>query len=183
MNKGMSGFLSEGAIREHEEYVRRLRHKASIYKKSGFDVLNLNEREIYMLKIPLGERSQLSRLALEIKLHDIYFDSFGDTYVPCQKIKESFGSENSFAYELLRFASGLPSGFVTIYKDRAGRIGFSEASDTPRGADMLLAIDVFEHAYFRDYGFAKDKYLRACAAHLNFGKINCSFLPVCEENN
>ncbi len=173
MNAGLEAFLSEAAIREHKEYLCTLKHKASIYKKSGVDVSEPWRSGAG--NIPREERGKIKKLDRDIKMHEIYFNSFGNSFIPCPKIKECFGSENNFAYLLSELAKEKNSGFIAVFSDRRGRINFADFESLPYGAEIHLSLDLDEHAYFRDYGFKRDAYIRAALAHLDFSRINCRF--------
>ncbi len=171
MEKGMSSFLSPTAEREHREYLTTLKHRANIWKKNGYDIGKITEREILASRLYREERESLAELKHDVEMHELYFSSFSGTYMPCAAVKRSFGSENNFAYELSRYAEKKKMGFVCVYTDRSGRVGFCDSERLPAGATPRLAIDVSEHAYFRDYGFKKEKYLRAAIARLDFSRL------------
>lgn len=172
MEKGMSSFLSPTAEREHREYLTTLKNRANIWKKNGFDIGKITERDILSSRLHKEEREMLAELKHDVEMHELYFSSFSGTYMPCASVKRSFGSENNFAYELSRFAEKKKLGFVCVYTDRSGRVGFCGSERLPVGAFPRLAIDVSEHAYFRDYGFKKEKYLRAAIARLDFSRLS-----------
>lgn len=172
MKNGMELFLSEGAIREHKEYLCELKHKASILKKSGIELEKAARGGRCGVPLDGKERSEIEKLLHDIKMHEIYFSSFGRSFIPCPKIKERFGSENNFAYLVSRYAEKMADGFVCVWSDGRGRLSFSDSRELSRDAEIYLAIDLFEHAFFRDYGFKKDAYVRAALAHLDFSRIN-----------
>ena len=118
MENAMSLFLSEGALREHREYLSTLKHRASIYRKSGIDIYEAEKGRRTFGVVPFEEFCEIKELALEIKMHEIYFNSFGHTFIPCAKIKQRFGSENNFAFLIGRFAQKIKHGFVCVYSDK-----------------------------------------------------------------
>ncbi len=172
MENCMELFLSAASIREHKEHLCELKHKASILKKSGIDFEKEAKGERCVVLLNSKERSKIEKLLHDIKMHEIYFSSFGQSFIPCPKVKERFGSENNFAYLVSRYAEEMTDGFVCVWSDRAGRIRFSDSRELPKGAEIHLAIDLYEHAYFKDYGFKKSAYVRAALAHLDFSRIN-----------
>ena len=91
--------------------------------------------------------------------------------MPSNFVKKSFGSENNFAYELSRLAKSSKACFVSVYMDKYNNVGFCEDTHIPTGASIKLTLDICEHAYFRDYGFNKEKYIRSAVAHLNLSKL------------
>lgn len=170
--KCMELFLSAASIREHKEHLRELRHKASILKKSGVDFEKAAKGERCRVLLSKKERSEIEKLLHDIKMHEIYFSSFGQSFIPCQKIKQRFGSENNFAYLISRYAEQMNDGFLCVWSDRRGKIAFSDSRELAKDAEIFLAIDLYEHAYFKDYGFKKNAYVRAALAHFDFSRIN-----------
>ena len=47
----------------------------------------------------------------------------------------------------------------------------AEAGKVDYSIKPLLALDVSAHAYFLDYGFSKEDYLRAAVSRLSLGKL------------
>ena len=79
------------------------------------------------------------------------------------KINESFGGYEAMAKKLAQAASGqFGSGWAWLIH-RAGKLEIvaTANADTPmaRGIPCLLALDVWEHAYYIDYRNDRDKYL------------------------
>lgn len=176
MKNGMNAFLSEFALAEHKEYLFALKSRASVYSKSGIDLPSMRNRAADGSRVSYGEAKDIKELLLDIKMHEIYFNSFGASFVPCTAVRKSFGSENNFAFELIKLSEQTKCGFACIYSDRYGRIRFCGEKDLPENAAVHLAVDLCEHAYFRDYGFKKAEYLRAALAHLDFSVINNYYL-------
>ena len=167
MKSGIDAFISEMAQKEHREYLVNLKHKANIWKKSGVDVENASGRGIFSPRLLRAEKQTVTELCNSIKLHEIYFDSYRFSYMPSVWVKKSFGSENNFAYELSRLAEKSKADFLSVYMDKYNNVGFCEGLNAPQGALVKLTLDLCEHAYFRDYGFKRDKYIRIAIAHLN----------------
>lgn len=116
------------------------------------------------------ERSQLFNNAAQAWNHDFYWRSLspkggepsGDLL---QRIEKDFGSYGRFTKALAAAASGqFGSGWAwLVTKKGALDIVATSNADTPmaRGIGCLLAIDVWEHAYYVDYRNERDKYLEA----------------------
>ena len=66
------------------------------------------------------------------------------------------------------------SGFLILYIDRYGKIqsyaGLNYVEVLTRYTP-LLAVDLFEHSYFIDYGFEKEKYLSSALSNLNLSRL------------
>ena len=67
MKNGMELFLSDGAIREHREYLADLKHKASVLRKSGLDLERMANGERCALRLSVKERSDTEKLLNNIK--------------------------------------------------------------------------------------------------------------------
>ena len=145
--KALNTFLSEENIRRHEEYLNSLRLKLSILEKSDPTVMRIGSQI----------RREVAELALEIKSHEKFFDSF------C--LDQRTGHEQ-IKYEIYCQAMRREYGFLYIYYDRGIKLSF----DMPR-AEKCLCIDLYEHCYFLDYGFKKDKFLKNCISHLDLARL------------
>ena len=140
---GIECFVSAEALALHKEHLSALRTRKDI----------------------CTEKKAADSIACEISAHTLYFNSFRRDRVPCPRIKSGYGSENRFCYVLLEYALTVRYGFLYIYpKSGFPYVGFgNEEKHLSRAA---LAIDLWEHAYFLDYGFDKNRYIS------NFVHIN-----------
>lgn len=166
-------FLSEGSIKEHERYLHELKLKYSVLAKSVPALSGLTLSEIWR-RLPRSDaKSEAVALLSEITAHEIFFDSFSEKRVRSPKIRSEYGSEDAFLYELFRLAKDTKSGFLYIYAD--GKIRCDVCHDGGfffKGALPTLAVDLFEHTYFKDYSFDRKKYLSAALGCLDLSKIN-----------
>jgi len=87
-----------------------------------------------------------------------------------RKIEEDFGDFDSFASELKQAAmSQFGSGWAWVVHERGKlKVIKTPNADTPiaRGMTPLLAIDVWEHAYYLDYQNRRADYVEAVIEHL-----------------
>lgn len=85
--------------------------------------------------------------------------------VLARKIEEDFGDFGSFANELAQAAVGqFGSGWAWVVYDKGKlRVTKTSNADTPitRGVTPLLALDVWEHAYYLDYQNRRPDYVAA----------------------
>ena len=105
-----------------------------------------------------------------IKSHESYFSSFTELAKPCPELKRHYSSEDAFCYEVLELAREYNGGFIYIFSNGRIRPTVKHSENAPfvYVKEMpTLAIDLFEHSYFLDYGFEREKYLRAAIGHLN----------------
>ncbi len=167
-------FISDENKKMHEEYLRNLKLKMSIFEKSYPELHNKSCREILRTKIAVTEREEAARLKAEICAHEIYFSSFDYSNTASPSVSRAWGSEANFLYEIMAAADRARYGFIMIYADRADRINFLISEDILEQfakCDPVLAIDICEHAYFHDYGFNRKEYLKAALSELNLSKI------------
>ncbi|WP_434306122.1 superoxide dismutase [Clostridium botulinum] len=127
--------------------------------------------------IKLGESYALDG----VKLHELYFQNMTSGYVPINgpildKILEDFNSVENFT-ELFKETGKSMRGWVVLGIDPLSNklhIFGSDAHDN--GAIWLsyplLVMDVYEHAYFMDFGTDKGKYMDAFLQNVNWNLIN-----------
>ena len=166
-------FLSAENIALHKEYLKTLRLRYSVLTKSAPVLSGLDLTDIYrrLTRSPLKDDA-LERLS-EIRAHEIFFDSFSKKRVSCKSLRRQFGSEESFLYELIKAAKSARSGFLFVYSGSTVRyelVGDGEYRFTK--AFPVLAVDICEHAYFRDYGFDRVRYIESAISCLDLGKIS-----------
>ncbi|MDP2659813.1 MAG: superoxide dismutase [Dehalococcoidia bacterium] len=115
-----------------------------------------------------------------IRLHELYFENLGGDGRGCSGqildlIKEDFGSHEKWEAELK--ALGVASrGWVVLAFDWADHKLHNYITDIHSegvwNASALLILDVYEHAYFIDYGAARKKYLDAFVKNINWAAVN-----------
>lgn len=122
-----------------------------------------------------------------MRLHEYYFESMSKTprYLPenshlAQKIKENFGSYQNWEKDFKETARARGIGWVIFYYDKEAQKLFNVWIDEhdkghPTSAELLLPIDIFEHAYFLDYGSDKKAYIEAFLEIVDWEKINERF--------
>ena len=145
---GIESFLSEENLRLHKEYLEMLKMKK---------IMSLSKKERTFTEA-------------EIRAHTLYFSSFRKEHIPCPRIKEGYGSENRFCFILSEHAKDIKSGFLFIYP-MAHRPFVGYGTEKKHLDRALLAIDLWEHAYFLDYGFDFSSYLTAALSHLDFSRL------------
>ncbi|MBC7364634.1 MAG: superoxide dismutase [Candidatus Aminicenantes bacterium] len=117
-----------------------------------------------------------------MRLHEYYFENLGGKETLStgsrlyQKISESFGSYELWEKEFKAMGTMRGIGWVALYYDRpADRlINFwinEHDVGHPAGAELLLIMDVFEHAYITDYGLKKADYIEAFFKNINWKAV------------
>ncbi|MBQ8321063.1 MAG: hypothetical protein IJX92_01695 [Clostridia bacterium] len=173
-SSAMELFLSKDNISKHREYTETLRCKHSVMEKSIPEIAGKTPLEIYRMSLKRSVKCEILPLLINYHSHLTFFDSFAKNDVRHPAIKRYFSSEDDFCYRALEYAKGIEYGFLYVYKDRRGNIKFASSGEN-NGMYLttmpLLALDVCEHAYFADYGYRKEEYLKAAVARLDIAKL------------
>ena len=171
----MRAFLDAESIGEHMEYLRGLKLRYSILEKSIDGIRGKSVGDIMKMKLSRGEREDIMRLLPEIRLHEIFFNSFsGNRFVNSELVREGFGSEGAFLNELYRLCMRTEYGFVSVCV-RGREIYLVGGGEYPRhfqSAEPILCIDLCEHAYFSDYRFCKDEYLQRALMYFDISRLD-----------
>lgn len=170
--EAMRGFLSEENIALHKNYLKDLRLRYSVLEKSVPYLKGLSLEEIQR-RVPRSsvKVEAIARLS-EIKAHEIFFDSFSRKAARCLSLCAKYGSESAFLHEVYSAAKKTKSGFLYVYSK--GGVQFEIKEDGGfffKGELPVLAVDLFEHAYFKDYSFDRNRYLESAVYSLDLTKI------------
>lgn len=170
--EAMNLFLSEENIKRHLEHLREKRLCYSILEKSIPALCNVSMNEILRLNIDRQTKNEALSLLWYIKSHECFFDSFSTK----QSLKNvSSICAEKLLYEIYTEAMKKDQGFLFVLLDKQGspRITFSNGND---GSFIkyapLLALDLYEHTYFLDYGFDKKRFLQNAISHLNISSLD-----------
>ena len=168
--------LFDGYAHEiHKEYLRGLKNKYSIIQKSDPRISGKSVSELMRLGrgYDRGLVKDAVELLSEIKLHEVYFSSFGDAAGRrCPELGSKISLPSLF-YEISRCAMGMRYGFVSLAMAGGDiTVNCSEKNEEHfiKG-EPRLAIDLCEHAYFIEYGFDKERYLGGCLRHLDLSRL------------
>lgn len=123
-----------------------------------------------------------------MRLHELYFDNMikdgkaiDKNSELHKKIIEQFGSFDNFTKDFKETGKMRGIGWVIMYYDtQSGRIintwiGEHDAGHLT-GATPLLVMDVFEHAFFPDYGTKRADYIDAFFASINWAEVEKRFI-------
>ena len=167
-------FFMTDAVEAHRDYLRTLKLKYSILEKSIDGIAGKPLSEIRLKRLNAKDREDVVALYTEIKLHEIYFSSFSDRKFPTSSfVREKYGSESALLNHIYKKALALPFGFVSL-NVCAGEIlvnASTENSEHFKLGEPSLALDLAEHAYFRDYGFEKERYIIDALEHLDLSRL------------
>jgi Fe-Mn family superoxide dismutase len=119
-----------------------------------------------------------------IILHEAYFDVLGGDGKPTgeilEKISEDFGSFEAWQEEFKSL--GLTArGWVILafdFNDGKLRNYIADAHNQGGiwGTSPILVLDVYEHAYFIDYGSDRKSYIETFSSNLNWQAVNKKYL-------
>lgn len=167
-------FLSEDNIKNHLEHLHTQRLRLSILEKSVPQIKGKTITEIWRMGIDRDIKNEASSLIWYIKSHECFFNSFTETPERCKRLEKHYSSREKFLYDLFMMANDRDCGFLYVYNDMQGKpqTVYSTGND---GAyikfEPILAIDTYEHTYFTDYGYNKERFLRNALAYLNTGLL------------
>jgi Fe-Mn family superoxide dismutase len=172
--------ISKKTIEEHyklyEGYVKKANEIWNKLKEMDPDPATANSTysEIRELKV------EFSRAVGGVKNHQAYFDHLGGKGGEpkgklAKHIKEDFGSFERWAKDLK--ATGIAArGWAWMALDFQTRKLFNYIGDEQNtfpiwNATPLVALDVFEHAYYLDYGTQKSDYIDAFFKNLDWSVV------------
>jgi superoxide dismutase, Fe-Mn family len=128
-----------------------------------------------------GLKVELSFAVGGIKNHEIYFEHLGGEGgdpdgLMGQLINRDFGSVEDWRADLKATGMGGRGWAWTVYDWDEGRL-FNYIGDTQNtfpiwNATPLVALDVYEHAYFLDYQTDRASYIDAFFSNLDWGVVN-----------
>ena len=120
-----------------------------------------------------------------VVLHDLYFGNLGGDGAPggdvLKAVANSFGSFARWQTEFQRTAMALAggSGWVVLAKGANGdslhNYWMADHAHAPIGAQPLLVLDMYEHAFQIDYGAAAAKYIDAFLRNINWTVVDARF--------
>lgn len=166
-------YLSEENRRAHLAYRNTLAARLSLFKKCFPRWGERESVELLTAHLSLGEEEGRA-LAAELFLHDIAFSSCA---VPRREAPRErllpYSSDAALRYAMREEARHAVDGFLCIETDRHGRVRLLLLRAPWKGLIRLplLAVDLAEHAYFYDYGFARDRYLAAAVDALDLSRL------------
>ncbi len=167
-------FISRTNCEIHKEHLRTLKLRMSIFEKSYPEMIGKSCKELLKLQIRRSEREEAAMLKADILAHDLYFASFSSPNSAAERVRDAYGSEALFLYQLSRTALEA-DGFLFLFPDKKGA-PIWKACEEPlellsQGIEPILALDLCEHAYFYDYLFDKGAYVKSALAHLDLSKF------------
>lgn len=165
--------LYEGYVKKWQEIQERL-------KKVDLSLANATFSELRELKL------EESFAANGILLHEAYFDVLGGEGKPegeiIEAIEKDFGSFENWQEEFKALGMAARGWVVLAYDFNDGKLHNYLADWHSQGGIWgtapLLVLDVYEHAYFIDYGSDRKSYIEDFFANLNWKAVNKRYLKI-----
>lgn len=171
----------------HDQYyarkVRELNHLVSQHHLTDLTMGELLTRDI---NIPTVHLNRLRNAAGAVYNHELYFDGIQSTMdtPPLNKLTAVligvYGSMGAFKRLLLEAAESLPGvGWVWLVAERSGgpHIVITDNNETVdlRAVQPIFVADLWEHAYFLDDQFDKEKYMDYWFSFIDWKKAESRF--------
>ncbi|MDP3901792.1 MAG: Fe-Mn family superoxide dismutase [bacterium] len=177
INKDLEG-LSLKSIKEHFKLYQGYVKKTNEVQKKIAEADKSEANAVYSY---IGELKREETFAVNgMKLHEIYFAHLGGSGEPKGKLMEmiekDFGSLDSWKEDMI--ATGLSSrGWaITAFDLKDSRLHNYGADAQNIGAVWsaipLIAMDVYEHAYFMDHGVDRKSYVESFFKNLDWDFAN-----------
>jgi len=179
--KGISIKNIEEHLKLYAGYVKNTNTVVEKIEELGAD----SEKNIYLL----GELFR--RFSFEyngMRNHEIYFDLLSGGIKPLsengelkQALTETFGSVEIFVTEFKTIAMTRGIGWAVLWYDKKDKKLLTSWVDEQHlgqlnGCEMILALDMWEHAYIYDYPSSeKKKYIEAFFENLNWEAIEKNY--------
>jgi Fe-Mn family superoxide dismutase len=172
---GISRASVEAHYKLYQGYVNK--RNELLGKLGSVDLAAANQvySEVRALKV------DLSFAIGGIKNHEIYFEHLGGsggnpTAAAAQLIERDFGSADAWRADLKATGMAGRGWAWTAYDWDEGRlfnyIGDAQNTFPVWNATPLVALDVYEHAYFLDYQTDRAAYIDAFLANLDWSVVN-----------
>ena len=171
MAYGIDFVLSEKTLNLHRDYLKKQKLRYSIWEKAFPQISGKCAFEIAKMKI--RDKRDIISLKCDIMCHELYFASFGKEYQSSIAARNKYRTESSFLYEIYEKSRCEKQGFLIIGMS-GGRIEYTvgEENEILKITNPLLAVDLYEHAYFLDFGFDMDLYLNKILPMLNLSFLD-----------
>ncbi|MGE5559715.1 MAG: superoxide dismutase [Chloroflexota bacterium] len=125
-----------------------------------------------------------------VTLHEFYFTNLGGpggrpTGALLAQLVRDYGSRDNWEYDFVSTGKAARGWAVLCWDFDARQLRNCLADSHDLGpiwrAAPLLVLDVYEHAYFMDYGADRSAYIRAFMANINWAEVGRRFACVSSE--
>ena len=171
----------------YNKYKTYLKNLNDLLIKNNFD-FNIPIEEVYL---HINEFDEVDRPNIIFNLggvlnHELYFSNIkpnnnNNNYEIIKEINMVYGNYDLFKKLFKDSAKKIKgSGYTNLAKDKDGRITIMNTAnqDSPLflGLKPLIALDMWEHAYYINYNNDKDEYIDAFFDILNLEDVNNRYL-------
>lgn len=175
--KGLSKILLQEHLGLYKGYVQKLNEIRSTLEEKEESNIEMNPNYTYDHWSELKRRETIANNA--VLLHENYFGSIipGGTK-PTTQLKELVHRDYDNMHELkreLRSAALSTSGWALLTHDGERLrtwIVHEHHDNIPIGQHLLLALDSWEHAFARDYGTDRNRYITTFFNNCDWEKIS-----------
>lgn len=160
--------------KHYQKYLDNLNDLVGNYSGSVIDIIkNIDD-------FPLNKRGEILYNAGGVYNHELYFESMNDKPFSNNKlvtdIIKQYGSFEKFKTEFMRIANKMVGSGYTflVLKDNGFDIINMPNQENPYTYDMipLLALDLWEHAYYLRYYNNRSLYINNFFSIINFDNAN-----------
>lgn len=168
----------------HNHYLKYLKNLNEVLEKNNFKyqypVIELFKNiDVF----PIADRKTILYNAGGVVNHELYFDNMNinnNSYIPeplNMALINKFGSIENFKKQFVNLASTFTgSGYIFLAVNKNGQVYLQDLvnQENPKSLDMepILGIDLWEHAYYLDYGNNKNNYIDNYMKLIDFSKVN-----------
>lgn len=175
--------ISEKTLTTHHDklYVGYVNKKNEIEEKlvglqTGGDVSSANQSFSELRALKDGETFAVNG----VYLHEWYFDVLAGDGVPTGPLAEALAAQHGSIENFLKYfaACGMAArGWAVLAydtRDKSLKVFTCDAHNQGGvwGAIPLIVLDVYEHAYFMDYGSDRKAYIESFLQQLNWARAN-----------
>lgn len=183
----LNGFISDKAFNEHLTLYKGYVDKSNqIFENLHGDAKRGDANKTYSLYRGLKKGESFAMDG--VILHELYFRNIGkEGQSPGPKfrelIQESYGSYERWAEDFVACAKSARGWCVAAFEQRTRRLCniLMDAHDEGLivSAYPLLVIDMYEHAYFTDYGTDGARYAGEFMKHVDWAAVEERAVRVC----
>lgn len=184
--ESLEPFISDRTLDIHynKHYLNYLNKLNNTLEKVGYKGNLIKEEMVKQIDIfNIKDRGEILYNLGGVLNHELYFKNMSDrkNNLPVDEIKKAiinqYGSFDEFKKEFIKTSKELVGSgytFVVINSSKKLDIINLPNQDTPYMFDLvpIMALDLWEHAYYLDYQNRRDEYINNFFSIIDFEKIN-----------
>ena len=191
-------YISRKTMEAHynNHYLKYLRKLNEVLLKNNFEFQYPIEWLFSNIDVfPIADRDEILYNAGGVVNHELYFSSMTNQKekhnIPeplHTKLIEKFGSIHKFIERFTSLAVALPGSgytFLVVRPNLGNELYLLNLpnQDTPYNFEMIpiLGIDVWEHAYYLDYGSNRKQYVEEFLKTVNFDEVNRKYVEILQK--